>query len=297
MRIFYNKYNDILSTQEFPKTLEIVDHLNGFDSKFDNQILNHVNAVAKPNTTLISYYVFNEEVKQRYNNLNFKLSQNQTNELYQLLINHNIHPDINYKNFLCSFNGSSHVGRKLLVSILKKFGYFNPEYCSKNFSYPTDMLFGHVHDFVGDQDRFYNKFFVENNSEEFFNTIYSFGHNRYEHNKNIYTLESKLTSSFIHLVSETMATSYHPFVSEKFLYSVVTRGLFLAYAQPGWHAHVEEHYGFRRYTKLFDYRFDTIENPVSRLVELITMISKFSHLSPAEWQDFYQIEQETIEFN
>ena len=94
-----------------------------------------------------------------------------------------------------------------------------------------------------------------------------------------------------------MATSYYPFVTEKLLYSVVTRGLFLAYAQPGWHSHLEKYYGFKRYTKLFDYRFDDIQNPIERLVELITMISKFSCLSPAEWTDLYEIEQDTIEYN
>jgi len=98
-------------------------------------------------------------------------------------------------------------------------------------------------------------------------------------------------------VSETMATSYVPFVTEKFLYSVVTRGLFLSYAQPGWHAHVEKYYGFKRYTKLFDYQFDTIQNPVERLVELMSMISKFSILTIDDWKDLYLLEQETIEYN
>jgi hypothetical protein len=94
-----------------------------------------------------------------------------------------------------------------------------------------------------------------------------------------------------------MAASYYPFVTEKFLYSVVTRGLFLSYAQPGWHAHLEKYYGFKPYTKLFDYRFDTIENPVERLVELMTMISKFSVLSSDDWKDLYLLEQDSIEYN
>jgi hypothetical protein len=159
------------------------------------------------------------------------------------------------------------------------------------------MLNGHITDYVNDQDNFYLKFFVNEHSEEFFQSTNSFGHVRFEHNQNIHNLESKLTESFLHIVSETAATSYYPFVTEKFLYSIVTRGLFLAYAQPGWHAHVEKYHGFKRYTKLFDYRFDSIKNPVERLVELITMISKFSHLTPAEWHDLYLIEQDTIEYN
>jgi hypothetical protein len=94
-----------------------------------------------------------------------------------------------------------------------------------------------------------------------------------------------------------MATSYYPFVTEKFLYSIVTRGLFLSYAQPGWHDHIEKYYGFKKYTKLFDYRFDTIQNPVERLVELMTMISKFSVLSTDDWYDLYLLQLEEIEYN
>ena len=131
----------------------------------------------------------------------------------------------------------------------------------------------------------------------FFQSVNSFGHVQYNHKQNIYNLESKLTQSFLHIVSETMATSYYPFVTEKFLYSIVTRGLFLAYAQPGWHSHLEKYFGFRRYTKLFDYHFDTIKNPIKRLVELMSMISKFSNLSIADWHDLYLIEQDTIEYN
>jgi hypothetical protein len=163
--------------------------------------------------------------------------------------------------------------------------------------FSKDKLDGHIADYVSDQDNFYRKFFIANNSDVFFNTINSFGHVQFNHRQNIYNLESKLTESFLHIVSETMATSYCPFVTEKFLYSIVTRGLFLAYAQPGWHDHVEKYYGFKRYTKLFDYRFDAIQNPVERLIELMSMISKFSMLSITDWTDLYLLEQETIEYN
>ena len=94
-----------------------------------------------------------------------------------------------------------------------------------------------------------------------------------------------------------MADSYYPFVTEKFLYSIVNRGLFLGYAQPGWHKIIENNYGFRLYTNLFDYRFDSIINPIERLIELMTMISKFSKLTSAEWHDLYLLESESIEYN
>jgi hypothetical protein len=150
---------------------------------------------------------------------------------------------------------------------------------------------------VLDQENFYNKFFISDSSEDFFQKIYSFVRPQYDHAQNIYILQDKITQSFLNVVSETMATSHHPYVSEKFLYSVVTRGLFLSYAQPGWHEHLEKYYGFKLYTKLFDYRFDSIQNPVERLVELMCMISKFSVLSTNDWDDLYEMEKDTIEYN
>jgi hypothetical protein len=117
---------------------------------------------------------------------------------------------------------------------------------------------------------------------DFFQNINSFGHVRFEHDQNIRNLENCITQSFVQIISESLATSFVPYITEKFLYSVVTRGLFLSYAQPGWHDYLEKYYGFRKYTQLFDYRFDTIENPIERLVELMTMLSKFSHLTPME---------------
>ena len=78
---------------------------------------------------------------------------------------------------------------------------------------------------------------------------------------------------------------------------MVTRGLFVAYAQPGWHEHLERYYGFRKYDKIFDYGFDEIQNPVERLVDLMSMISKFSVLSRDDWRDLYEMEIDTIEYN
>ena len=101
----------------------------------------------------------------------------------------------------------------------------------------------------------------------------------------------------MHVVSETMATSHHPFITEKFLYSVVTRGLFVAWAQPRWHEHLETYYGFKLYKNLFDYEFDKIHNPIKRLVALMSMLAKFSKLTRFEWHDLYLLEMDAIEYN
>ena len=300
--IYRFPYTDLLSWQDqlLPASITIQDHMGGHQHDMTNTVLNHLNNVAVSQSkklSIIYHSILDHTVTSHYPNLQINFDADfQNRSILNKFTDYNIHPEINFKNFVCSFNGSPHVSRKLLVSIIKKFGWFAPGYCSKNFQMTLDAIDGHLGDFLLlSQRQFYNKFFLT--SDEFCQQKYSFGHVRFNHGKNIYNLENKLTESFLHIVSETMATSYYPFVTEKFLYSIVTRGLFLAYAQPGWHEHVEKYYGFKRYTKLFDYRFDTILNPIERLIELMCMISKFSKLSTYEWHDLYLIEQDTIEYN
>ena len=281
-------------------SISIADHLGGFDSKYFSPVLNNTVLYAKKIniTNIRTSYIFDSKIQKQYPDITFCYDQSLIGGRgWETLSGYKIHPELNYKNFICSFNGSSHVSRKLLVAILQKFEWFNPEYCSKNFVYTSEILDGHINDYVKNQNNFYNKFFIEDAGENFCQTINSFGHIRFDHIKNIYNLEKKITQSFLHIVSETMATSYYPWITEKLLYSIVTRGLFLSYAAPGWHAHFEKYYGFKLYHKLFDYRFDSIQNPVERLVELMTMISKFSKLSAADWRDLYLLEQDTIEYN
>ena len=295
-------YEEFDNLTDLPHTFILGDHLYGFDQELNNELLVKLNHYARSHDkqyTIVVDQCYARELTVRYDRLTFEHSM----EIFlkygscNKFVDYYVHPTLNFKNFVCSFNGTPHVGRQLLVSILQKFGFFNPSYCSKNFSYSVDALDGHITDYVQTRDKYYRKFFISDDNEDFAQTINSFGHVQYQHDKNIYNLENRLTESFLHVVSETVATSYYPYVTEKFLYSVVTRGLFLAYAQPGWHDHVEKYYGFKRYTKLFDYRFDTIQNPVERLVELVTMISKFGILSADDWRDLYLLEQDTIEYN
>lgn len=291
---FY-KYPDILELQGPLQHIVLGDHLLGFDKHGRNIYLDHLQNIAQNTITVYHDQVTPNLVRQQYPELDFKFKLFEP--IWKAFEDYNIHPEINYKNFVCSFNGTAHVSRKLLAAILNKFGWFDPDYSSKNFTCTVPEIEGHVYDYVGEDSRFYNKFFIDSENFDFFQNKYSFGHSRFIHSKNIYNLQNQLTQSFLHIVSETMATSYVPFVTEKFLYSVVTRGLFLSYAQPGWHAHLETHYGFKPYRKLFDYKFDNIQNPILRLVELMTMISKFSKLSTSDWNDLYLLEQDTVEYN
>ena len=293
MEFIPDNQNQILDNTAFSKIISIPDHLGGFDINYRNPLLDHISGNVDQNTTILNYYIFDERVTQNYPNLTFKLDKKEF-RVFHSLKDYNMHPPLNYKNFICSFNGSPHISRKLLVSILQKFNWFNKNYCTKNFSVDPYIIDGHITELIKNSN-FYTKFFSVD--PIFLNNIYVDNYQRFNHMNNIQTLETRLTESFLHIVSETLATSYYPFMSEKSFYSIATRGLFLAYAQPGWHEHFEKYFGFRRYTKLFDYHFDTIKNPIKRLVELMSMVSKFSNLSIADWHDLYLIEQDTIEYN
>jgi hypothetical protein len=294
----YDRVFELLEHLE--DTVELPDHLDGFDSDIDNKILSAINnqAIKQDRTyNIILHTVLDPDVKAQYPRLQFQYRF--PTYVFCSLKEYNVHPTLDFNNFVCSFNGSFHVSRQLLVAILHKFKWFDFAYCSKNFSFTNDNLSGHIEKYTGSQQSFYDKFFLTDTTDQFNQTINSFGFVKTNphHNQNIYNLESRLTESFIHIVSETLATSYVPFVTEKFLYSVVTRGLFLAYGQPGWHAHLEKYYGFKSYTKIFDYRFDGIQNPVERVVELMSMLSKFKELTKDDWRSLYLLETDTIEYN
>ena len=290
-------YQKLLYMNSIPDVIKIEDHLNGFDHNLHNPFLEHLNSIAVNQPSVIIGHIATDKIKNRYPNLDFYLSDLYSEQVFPMFKDYNNPPDINYKNFICSFNGSEHISRRLLTAILKKFKWFNTEYCTKNFVFSLDSLDGQIEEYVGEQINFYRKFFISDNSEMFFQSTNSFGHVRFDHNKNIYNLQQKLTESFIHVVSETLATSHWPMITEKFLYSVVTKGLFVTYGPPGWHNFTEQYLGFKQYNKLFDYKFDQIDNPIDRLIELTSMLSKFSVLDTDEWKDLYQIEQDTVEYN
>ena len=66
----------------------------------------------------------------------------------------------NLNSFVCSFNNSPHIGRKLLTCALHYYGFFNPETCSKTFTLNPYEIIGTLYDYVGDRASWYKKFFV-----------------------------------------------------------------------------------------------------------------------------------------
>lgn len=299
MKIKY-PYSEILSNNShcLSRQITLFDHLGGFRQDNTNQLFDILQQHG--GTYDITWHqILDNTVAAKYPSLRLRFcSKLQENLNFKHFYNYREQPEISYKHLVCSFNGTAHVSRKMLTAILARFGLYHSIYISKNFQYNQDEIDGHLLDYLDvEQHRLYRKFFLDDNMQNYFNSMNSFGHTQFNHANNIYKLEHKLTATFVHVVSETLATSYCPFVTEKFLYSVITRGLFLAYAQPQWHDHVERYYGFRKYNKIFDYQFDTIQNPVERLIALMSMIAKFGLLSSDDWRDLYEMEVDTVEYN
>jgi hypothetical protein len=285
----------------------LFDDLGGFDSSLNNKVINYLKSV-NCNKPIATEYIISDEMKKLWSPLDISVSVDLKNNA-DLKYNHGYttHPEIQYDNFLCSFNNSINHGRELLTSSLKKFGLFDETYCSKYFKSGEFYLWRILQD-IKSTNVVCTKFFTHNN--EFLSNDFVFKNNGWDFElessepygftmmrKNIYNLEHKLTQSFVHLVSESKSHSYYPFITEKFLYSIITRGLFVTYGQPHWHSHVEKYYGFKKYDKIFDYSFDEIKNPMERVVSLISMVHKFSLLSVDDWNDLYQMESDTIEYN
>lgn len=284
--------NDLQAATE----IFLQDHLGGFDVENFNPVLWKLDQSDLCQRVVWHQYL-DPSVKQLYPNICIEFDADRQNQLnFNSFHDYRQHPDREILRFLCSFNGSAHVSRKLLTAALQRFDYFDATSVSKNFTFTVDDIDGHLVELVNDV-RYWRKFFVGESSDMFFGVVNSFGHNRFQHHRNISNLEKPLTESWLHLVSESLATSNQPFVTEKFLYSVVTRGLFLAFAQPGWHQHLETYYGFRPYAQVFNYDFDRVPNAVERLVELLTMIGKYSTLDLWDWHDLQELERDTLEFN
>lgn len=285
-----------------PREFTTGDHLGGFALDGGNDYFDKLDSYAASLDqpfVIHSGQIFDDVIRNRYSNLDFRFSVCifEDYAAWNHFSHHHQHPDKQCQALLSSFNGSAHVSRKLLVAAIHRWGWYDPRYVSKNFSFTVDELDGHISDYVMSKIWLYRKLFIGPDSAGFFHSQNSFAYSRNRHGENIKMLEHRLSSTFLNLVSETMATSMRPYITEKFLYSVITRGLFMAYAQPGWHRHLEHYYGFRMFNRIFDYGFDDIANPVERLVNIMSQISRFSIMTPDDWQDLYEVEHETIEFN
>jgi hypothetical protein len=278
-------------------SMMILDHMEGFTEQLDCRILSLINNQLDRKITVECEYLLTDNVKKKYPNLDIRFNLDLWKKENFIDSFEKVNVTRTFDNFLCSFNGHDHVGRRLLLALLHKRGWVNDQHVTKNFRFDQATIDGHVLDYTGDQERYYRKFFLCDQGNVYYKQLNSINYTSCKHKENLNCLKESLSSSFVHLVSETLSTGYYPFVTEKFLYSVVTQGLFIANAQPGWHKFIKKYFGFKLYDTVFDYTFDTVSNPVKRMLSMTDMLSKFSHLSAADWHDLYLMEKPSVEFN
>jgi hypothetical protein len=276
------------------------DHLLGFDSTYYNKILTELPA----GLTVYTEYILSPEIKNQYPTLNLKfdaelmivgncLDQITTISQDFVVPHRQFIPevsDLRLTHFLCCFNRSAHIGREWAVSWLHHLNWFNDQYCSKHF--PIQHHFCHTHPELKAQYQ-HHKF-----DQTFLDSVVAFDYNgtSIDHKSHLQVLSPKIQQCFVQLVTETVAESYCPFPTEKFLYPILNKTLWVAYAQPGYHQFIEHHMGFKRY-QTFDYEFDNIADPLNRLTAITDMLAPFSQLSRLDWHDIYLVEKDTMDYN
>ena len=117
---------ETLVERDLPDSIWLADHLGGFNSTGFNTLLTKLNTKAQQQnkTYDITYHqILDSDITSQYSNLKIKFSSKFQQEMnFFYFKNYNIHPELTFKNFVCCFNGSPHVSRKLLASTIKKFG-------------------------------------------------------------------------------------------------------------------------------------------------------------------------------
>jgi len=288
-----------------PAEFLLIDHLEGFDINNNNKVLSYINTYAiNNNKRFIVYWkeYLPNKIKQLYSALDIRVStigQKWITSCHDIDI---VSTKKSLENFVCSFNGSNSVSRQLLVSAIYKLKWYDSEYISKNFAFECDTLDGNIMRLAENsvEEQFFRKFIISDNDKtfnEFCKNIHGFSYKPFDHLYNMQVLFKKINNSFIQVCAESTATSYFPYITEKFLYPVLAKTFWLSYAQPGYYEYLEKFYGFKKFNIIFDYSFDTIINPVVRLIKILEIIGKFQNLTVHEWHDLYQMEQEILEFN
>jgi len=292
-------------------TVRLIDHLFGFDSNFENYLLRAFDDLQQP-ITIYTEYILDDQVKLKYPNLDIRFdaaAMIQGNNLlavdrYARSADPNLLNNVKV-NFLSSFNKAAHIGRIWLVLWLYELGWFNDECCSKHFEIvntprqgwvwspiPDEVLYLYSK-YVGDD---YNLPSKQHPRSQFLKKIIKFGNPYHTPSDDLKILAKFNQRSFVNLVAETVPINSIPFPTEKSLCPIVHKTLWVAYAPLGHHKFMFDKFGFRPY-QCFDYTFDQEPDPVERLGKLTHMLTKFSKMTPDQWQDIYNQEKEIIKFN
>lgn len=299
---------DDLEQFDHESRVVLVDHMTGFDEHLSNPVMYKLNQ-RHSGLEVWTEQVIDARVRDQYPNLQFRFdaelmhrSYFQDGHQYLDYFDEHCSPK-RFQHLISCDNRAGHIGRQFLTAALHKQGLWNDRLCTKGFVAPRDQIDGNIQRYcpLPEQERFLRKFFIDESdraqSDFYSRCLMGYEPRMDQRVANMFNKMSNYTDAFVIVVSETMPESYHAHVTEKFLYAVLTRSLWLGCAQPGWHARIESTLGFKRFTKIFDYGFDSICNPVQRIKNLVCQLASFQSLTTAELHDLYDLEQDTLDFN
>lgn len=255
---------------------QLDDHLYGFDCYGYNKMLSSIEAAE-----IRTEYILPDWVKQKYPQHIFKFDAELMirNNHFMKAISVDLAPSsLSFDNFLCCFNRSLHPGRQWLIQELFRRKLFDSKFCSKGFVIPQQKFDAIIHNFL--------KSIVMQGTSSSVDVC-----------SNLADLSPLISSSFINVVSETAPESYVPFPTEKFLFPILNKRLWVAYAPPGYHKFLSDVLGFRLYDDFFDYSFDKIKDPEHRLISMLDEIEPYSKLSKNAWHSIYKALKPAIEHN
>jgi hypothetical protein len=292
---------DDVDTVYHSDVVGLIDQHGGCD------YLQRLQDVGRP-LRLYSHYVFNDQVRRRYPNIDFRIDLHSPYRSMQynenLLRSRDVPTNKSWETFAMTLVGSDREARQFLTAAMWKWGWFDPNTSTKNFKFSTDRLDGNIMRLTADlpeHDRVCRKFIMTDGNDEaerFYQTIYSDEYNDPgDHCELIKSASLRINRAFLHLVAEVDTLSYHPVVGEKSMFPIVCKAIWASYASLQFHHHLESVWGFRLFRRLFDYDFDLEPHPVLRLVKLMSMLARYRHLTAHEWHDLYLLEQDTIEHN
>jgi len=283
--------------------ISLMDHLCGIDQDGQNTILNKLNDIScKQGRKLIVNYhqILPQWIMDQYPHLDIRFDGNLQFEFsYRFFVNTSVEGSIDKVNFASVILGRPCMGRKLLCCALDAMGWLDLRYALKNMSFDLDVVDGFIQNNVDvDEEPYFHKRFIRHDRKQFYlDSQHGEQYERYSHSESLARVVGIIGPSFIHVVSETYATSSTVYATEKFAYSAATGQLFVAFAQQGWHAMLNEYYGFELYDEIIDYSFDREKNPVKRMDMLINVLEPLSKLSNKEWAAIYKATQQKRDYN
>lgn len=267
-------------------TYIVDDHFGGFDANYRNELLDSLPS----NSVVYTEYVLSPQTREQYPALSLRFSG------YNALVGKHVFDFVDHcehtqcnavplTNFISCFCRSETTGRIWLLSRLNELGWLTPGYYSKHFALPERVL---------------NKVDCTTivNDKNFAEQIVQIAYNgnTFDHAAHIPHLVPVIAQCFINVVAETQSFTYEPFWTEKFLYPVAAKSVWIAMAGPNYHRFLEQQLGFRLFD-IFDYSFDSIKDPEHRLSAMLDSVRPFATLSPSQWQDIKRSQQAVLDHN